>query len=152
MQAQYEQFSDALISLVKNWRAALDARLRPLGMSQARWQVLFKLSRAEAPLTQCDLAQRIGIEPASLVRLLDVLQQEGLVTRSTDPQDRRAKLVTLTDQGQALGRRLTGEAEALRAEMLSTFSPEELQHATGVLQRLQERAHRLAGPGDCAGK
>lgn len=152
MQAQYEQFSDALIALMKNWRAALDLRLRPLGMSQARWQVLFKLSRAEAPLAQCDLAQRIGIEPASLVRLLDALQQEGLVTRTTDPQDRRAKRVALTDSGQALGRRLTMEAEALRAEILSSFTPEELLHATGVLQRLEERAHRLAGPGECAGK
>ncbi len=61
----------------KVWRQALDARLKPLGLTQAQWLCLLELRRAESPLTQNDIAGRLGIEAATLVRLLDRLEQRG---------------------------------------------------------------------------
>lgn len=143
MPNQNDRFSDALIHLLKDWRYALDVRFRPFGLSQARWQVLLKLLRADASLAQCDLAQRVGIEPASLVRLLDALESEGLVTRTSAPDDRRAKRVSLTADGLSLSGRLAGIADGLRAEVLDCLTPEELALATELLERLRARVDEI---------
>lgn len=140
---QYDRFGDVLAGVLKTWRSVLDARLRPFGLSQARWQVLLKLLRANQPLAQCDLALRIGIEPASLVRLLDVLQQEGLVVRDADPVDRRSKLVSLTDAGRALSAELSVAAELLRTEVLGCISADDLECCTSVLEQLHQRIEQL---------
>jgi MarR family transcriptional regulator for hemolysin len=139
MNSKYDLFGDALLSLVKSWRSALDDRFRPFGLSQARWQVLLRLLRASEPLTQCDLAQRVGIEPASLVRLLDALQQEGLIVRAADPQDRRTKRISLTPSGLSLSRSLGEVADQLREEVLGSLSDSELSQCTGVLEQLKAR-------------
>lgn len=140
---QYDRFGDALAGVLKTWRSVLDARLRPFGLSQARWQVMLKLLRANQPLAQCDLALRIGIEPASLVRLLDVLQQEGLVVRDADPVDRRSKLVSLTDAGRALSADLSVAAESLRTEVLGCIAAADLECCTSVLEQLHQRIEQL---------
>jgi MarR family transcriptional regulator for hemolysin len=129
---------------VKTWRAALDARLKPLGQSQARWQVLLKLLRANQPLAQCELAMRIGIEPASLVRLLDVLQEEGLIVRVADPLDRRSKLVSLTEAGSALSGKLSEVADHLKLELLGEIDEARLRTCTKVLTELGRRAEKLS--------
>ncbi|MBV8047697.1 MAG: MarR family transcriptional regulator [Paludibacterium sp.] len=149
MSSQYERFSDALIYLLKNWRSTLDARFRPFGLSQARWHVLLKLLRASQSLAQCDLAERVGIEPASLVRLLDALEHEGLVRREADPQDRRAKRITLTEAGRALALELAAIADVMREELLGSIPPEALAQTIEVLESLQRRAASLqeAEPG-----
>lgn len=139
MTAQQDRFSEALVYLMKDWRAELDARLKPFGLSPARWQVLLKLMWSCEPLAQCELAHRVGIEPASLVRLLDALEKEGLVLRVSAPDDRRAKRVSLTEQGLALSRRLAVVADALKAEVLGCLSDEELERATALLLRLRAR-------------
>jgi MarR family transcriptional regulator for hemolysin len=144
MNAEYDRFGETLGSLVKSWRALLDERFRPFGLSQARWQVLLKLLRATQPLTQCDLASRIGIEPASLVRLLDVLQKEDLVVRESDPQDRRSKRVSLTENGRALSEKLAVAAEALRSEVLGAVSRDELVRCTSVLEQLCRQIEPLS--------
>jgi MarR family transcriptional regulator for hemolysin len=146
MNAQYDRFSDALVSLVKTWRAALDARLKPFGQSQARWQVLLKLLRANQPLAQCELAMRIGIEPASLVRLLDALQQEGLIVRDADPDDRRSKLVSLTTEGARLSRELGVIADQLRSELLGAADEAQLQACTALLEQLRHTLEQSGSP------
>jgi MarR family transcriptional regulator for hemolysin len=146
MTADYDRFGDALSGVLKAWRCELDARLRPFGLSQARWQVLLKLLRATEPLAQCELALRIGIEPASLVRLLDVLQQEDLVLRTPDPLDRRSKLVSLTERGQSLSAKLSVAAEALRTEVLGSIELPELARCTTVLELMQQRIEHLGRP------
>jgi MarR family transcriptional regulator, transcriptional regulator for hemolysin len=143
MLAQHDRFSEALVYLLKDWRGALDARLRPFGLSQARWQVLLKLLRASEALGQCDLAHRVGIEPASLVRLLDALEKEGLVARESAPDDRRAKRVSLTAEGRVLSQRLAGIADGLKAELLDTLSAAELEQVTVILERLRDRIGSL---------
>ncbi|BEV72087.1 MULTISPECIES: MarR family winged helix-turn-helix transcriptional regulator [unclassified Paludibacterium] len=153
MPTQNDRFSEALVHLMKNWRSALDARFRPFGLSQARWQVLLKLLRAGQPLAQCDLAQRIGIEPASLVRLLDALQSEGLVSRTADPHDRRSKLVSLTGQGSALGQQLALIADEMKTELLGSVPAEALAQTIEVLEQLEQLAAAMLAAhtaSDCA--
>ncbi|MGA1064362.1 MAG: MarR family transcriptional regulator [Alphaproteobacteria bacterium] len=81
--------------LARLWRTELDNRLRPLGLSQARWILLMHLNDKVDGITQLDLATRAGISAATLVRQIDQLEEAGLVDRNPNPDDRRANLIHL---------------------------------------------------------
>jgi DNA-binding MarR family transcriptional regulator len=101
------------------WRAMSDLVLNQhrrdqvsedLGLSFARVRALRRL--APTPLTQRELAERLGADPPYVTLMLDDLQQRGLVRRKPHPEDRRAKLVELT----AAGRRAAAHADAILDE------------------------------------
>lgn len=139
MNAPSEKVGRLLFALTKNWRAVLDTRLAPLGLSEARWHCLLYLGRASEPLPQVELADRMGISPATLVRLLDRLEEDGLVERHPEPQDRRAKRVQLTGKARELATHVEAEARRLRAELYAAISQDELEALEQTLTRLQER-------------
>jgi MarR family transcriptional regulator for hemolysin len=139
MNAPTENIGRLLFGLTKNWRAVLDTRLAPLGLSEARWHCLLHLGRADAALPQVELADRMGISPATLVRLLDRLEEDGLVERHPEPQDRRAKRVELTAKARDLASRVETEARQLRAELYTALSQDEQAALERTLMRLQER-------------
>ncbi|WP_089085832.1 MarR family winged helix-turn-helix transcriptional regulator [Aquitalea magnusonii] len=142
MPQSHHELTELLVAVPKAWRALLDQRLRPYGFSQATWQVLLKLGRAGEPLLQNELAARVGIEPASLVRLLDVLQADGWVTRQQDEQDRRAKRVLLTAKASQVSGELLQVADALKAELLGGLDQAELQTCIKVLAQIRHAAEQ----------
>jgi MarR family transcriptional regulator for hemolysin len=80
------------------------------------------------------LAEMISIEGPSLVRLLDQLCAANLVRRDEDPDDRRAKMISLTDEGRAVTAVVEKELNGLRAEVLKGFTRAELDIALRVLR------------------
>ncbi len=91
-------------------RRRFDARARALGVSRAQWQVLFALSRLEGS-NQTALADHLEVETITLCRMVDRLEEAGLVERRADPADRRAWRLHLTAAAHPLlGKlRLVGE-------------------------------------------
>ena len=147
MPQAHQELAELLGAVPKAWRALLDQRLRPYGFSQATWQVLLKLGRAREPLLQNELAARVGIEPASLVRLLDVLQADGWVTRQQDEQDRRAKRVLLTAKASQVSGELLHVADELKAELLGGLDEAELQTCIKVLAQIRHAAEQAQEQG-----
>jgi MarR family transcriptional regulator for hemolysin len=94
-------------------------------------------------MRQGALADEIGIEGPSLVRLIDLLQSEGLVERREDPTDRRAKTLHLTPNGEAKAEEIHRVLRRVRADLLKDISPEDLAVTFDVLQRIEQRAVRL---------
>lgn len=139
-----EVFARSLGTVARQWRRRLDLAFRHLDLTQARWSVLFELSRHEE-ITQIELARNLWIEGATLVRLLDGLEKAGLVERRPCPQDRRAKTLRLTDQANGLIREMKRIAADNRAELLADVSPEDLQIATRVLGQVAARLDRMNG-------
>src|SRR6266496_3992330 len=86
-----ETFGLLLHGTARAWRLKLDERLKPMGMSQAKWRTLLHLSIAPGRLTQAEIAERLGIEEPSLATLLHRLENEGWVARKSSPRDRRCK-------------------------------------------------------------
>ena len=82
-------------------RKAFTRRAAALGVTGAQWKVLFKLSRKPG-LRQVELADMLDIEPITLTRILDRLQEAGLIERSSDPADRRAWRLHVTVKAQPL--------------------------------------------------
>ncbi len=124
------------------WRRAADQALADHGLSQATAHPLRVLSRRGKCVRQGVLADEIGIEGPSLVRLIDLLQAEGLVERREDPTDRRAKTLHLTAKGEAKAEEVNRVLRRVRANLLKDIPPEDLAVTYDVLQRIEQRTMR----------
>ncbi len=143
MQSGWERLGPLLGETARLWRARLDERLRPLGLSQARWLVLLQLHRRGDGAVQKDLAQWVGIEGPTLVRLLDRMSADGWIERRESPQDRRAKTVHLTEQARGVVSRIDQVAAQLRRDLLVDLDPGQVEVCIGVLKQIRHKAEQL---------
>ena len=132
-----ERFSSALHSTSRAWRQAVDRRLKYLGVSQASWMTIAVAAKARAPLSQSELADRLAVEGATMVAMVDRLVKAGLVVREPSTTDRRIKRVVLTQAGNVLYDKVLAEAAALRKELLANIDPKALLVATELLEGLE---------------
>lgn len=121
------------------WRNKVNERLRPLGLSQATWLALWHLSRFPEGLVQSELAEMLGIEGPTLVRLLDRLESEGLVERRNVLQDRRFKQVFLTEEAMPILKQVRAIITELRAEVFSSIPDRDLEQGLQLLNLIRDR-------------
>jgi MarR family transcriptional regulator for hemolysin len=132
-----ERFSGALHNTSRAWRQALDRRLKYLGVSQASWMTIAVAANAREPLSQSELADRLAVEGATMVAMVDRLVKAGLVNRKPSATDRRVKRIVLTEAGNLLYGKVLTEAAAFRKELLADLDPKKLLVATEILEGLQ---------------
>src|SRR4051794_21502585 len=121
--------------------ARVEATLKPLGVTFARYEVLMLLwfsRRGSLPMKV--IGSRLQVHPTSVTNAVDRLEDAGLVTRSTHPEDRRAMLVGLTSAGRKLAERAT---RALNDEVFE--QPGLGRHDVGSLIDVLTRLRRSAG-------
>ena len=143
MTTTQEQLGLTIGEVSRSWRAKLDERLRPLGLSQSRWMVLLHLSRRGDGVVQKDLAGWLGIEGPTLVRILDRMTADGWLERRESPTDRRAKTVHLTPQARGVIERINKVAAQLRGELLADIPAADLEACMRVLQQIKHTAERV---------
>lgn len=129
--------------LARIWRRESDQALSDHGLSYATAIPLLVLSHQGENVRQGVLADELGIEGPSLVRLIDLLQAEGLVARREDPTDRRAKTLHLTKAGEAKVEETNRILRRVRASLLKDIRADELAITFETLQRIERRANRL---------
>ncbi|MEO0035883.1 MAG: hypothetical protein RLZZ501_1906 [Pseudomonadota bacterium] len=134
--AERERIGLDLGRLARLWRARLDERLAPLGLTQAKWVILLHLDRCDGQLPQRELVIRVGVEGPTLVRVLDGLERRGLIERRDCPTDRRSKIVVLTPAAAPLIARIAAIAGALREEALTGLDDDALAACHAVLRRM----------------
>lgn len=78
----------------------IEQELKGVGLPMGVWRTLLAVQRME-PCTMNELAKYTTLERSSLTRTLDQMEDQGMVTRSTPPHDRRQVLVALTPEGRA---------------------------------------------------
>jgi len=138
-----EHFGALLAETARTWRTRLDQRLRPLGLSQAKWMVLLQLSNSGDGIMQKALAERLGVEGPTLVGLLDRMTADGWIERRESCSDRRCKTVHLTEKAQGVTREIMAVARSLREELLAEIPPRELEICFQVLERIKQTAEAL---------
>ncbi|MEY2632280.1 MAG: hypothetical protein RIR00_934 [Pseudomonadota bacterium] len=134
-----ERLGLALGDCARTWRQRINARLKPLGLSQSAWMALWQLAQHPDGLVQAELADRLGIEGPTLVRLLDRLQQDGLVERLAAPDDRRCKRVQLTPAAQPVLQQVRQSIADLRAEVLADLPDSDISQGLQLLEHLRQR-------------
>jgi MarR family transcriptional regulator for hemolysin len=124
--------SSTLVVAARKWRRTSHGVLAAFNVSEACATPLLTASRLGSAVRQVTLADHVGIEGPSLVRLLDQLCAAGLMRRNEDPEDRRAKTVVLTEQGRAVTAKMEEELVTLRAQALKGVSRSDLEAALRV--------------------
>jgi DNA-binding MarR family transcriptional regulator len=108
-------------------RRLIDAE-RPVleahGLSMWAYIALSQLARQPAQ-TQLALAQAIRYDKTRLIALLDDLELDGLITRTPDPTDRRARVIALTEDGRARHAAARGAIRSMEDEFLADLKPAE---------------------------
>ncbi|WP_321390708.1 MarR family winged helix-turn-helix transcriptional regulator [Emcibacter sp.] len=114
-------------------------RAQKLGLSQGQWMTLFRIFRQEG-VKQVTLAESMEIQPITLARLIDSLQNAGLVDRRRDPDDRRAFRIYLTEKAQPLLKEVQPLLAETKEVALAGFSEKE---KTALLQKLSHIKQNL---------
>ena len=136
-------FGQVVIQVARLWRRELDVALQCHGLSEATALPLLLLSRQDGQ-RQISLAEQVGIEGPSLVRVIDMLAAEHLVERREDPTDRRAKTLHMTAAGRVKAAEIETVVQGFRSALLSDISPAQLEVALNVLRTVEARLLRAA--------
>jgi DNA-binding MarR family transcriptional regulator len=124
-------------------RKAFDRRAVGLGVTRAQWKVLFRLTRHPG-LRQIELADMLDIEPITLSRIIDRLQESELVERVADPSDRRAWRLHVTARARPLVEKLRAVADEMISEAFAGIDPKDIEITRQVLGRVRENASHSA--------
>lgn len=137
-----EENVGALVSdVARLMRRSFDERARDVGMTRPQWQVLSLLSRHQG-INQGGLADLLEVEPITLCRMIDRLQEADLVERRRDPADRRAWRLFLSDRADALLDQLRPLASDMLEATLEGVSEEERSILVGALDRMRQNLSR----------
>ncbi len=137
-------FGHTVKELARAWRAEFDRRFRPMGLSDTSWVVIWLLSE-HGTLPQGRVAELLGVEGPTLVRLLDRMEKEGWVRRQPSETDRRVKLVALTGQARPVYDAMLDTGFALRDELMDDIPEEHVAIAHTVMLRLLDKLNGLDG-------
>jgi DNA-binding MarR family transcriptional regulator len=122
-------------------RRSFDEKARTIGVTRPQWRVLTLLARREG-INQGGMAELLEVEPITLSRMIDRLQESGLVERRADPNDRRAWQLFLTDKAAPIIAQLKVWAGELFDEALEGLDESEERQLTALLERLQQNLSR----------
>lgn len=133
-----------LLQLTRQWRRIVERSLRQAGLSDATWRPLLHLLLLGDGVWQKDLAESIGIKGPSLVRLLDTLIDRGLIMRTEDSSDRRAKKLFLTKTGRQLAEQIHCSVEAIDKRILQPFSATDMATMAKYIRCLEDSLNDLS--------
>jgi MarR family transcriptional regulator for hemolysin len=148
MTARPEPVGVFLTRTARDVSRAFEATLTAAGGSVATWLVLASL-KGGLHGSQREIAERIGIEGATLTHHLNRMEASGLVFRSRNPENRRVHSVAVTPVGDQLFRSLLDVVRDFDCRLRAGFSDDELTSLRGLLERLGDNAgaHDVSPPG-----
>lgn len=126
-------------------RRRFDERARLMGATRAQWRTLGMLSRNEG-VNQGALADLLEVEPITLCRMIDRLEESGLVERRRDPSDRRAWQLFLTDKSKPILDDLRAMAEELFDQVLLGIDETDRAVLGRSLERMRTNLITLPSP------
>jgi MarR family transcriptional regulator for hemolysin len=130
------------MQFARRWRTRLNEQLAAIGQTQARWESLFWIEISGGRATQRELAERVGIEGPTFARMLDRLEEEGLVERRASQSDRRTKTIALKKHAAPRLKEISDVTDKLRAELMKDIDSADLATCIAVFQRLLARLER----------
>jgi len=117
------------------------------GITIPEWRVLAILGDS-GPATSAEIRDRTAMDKVQVSRAIQRLLAARLISRRTDPVDRRRATITMSAKGTAVYREIVPLALSREAILLDGFTTEERQMLDRLLDRLGDRAGALAGPDD----
>jgi len=122
-------------------RRLFDRRASGMGVTSAQWRALAWLGH-EPGLKQVELAERLDVEPITACRIVDRLEESGLVERQRDPDDRRAWRLMLTEKARPIFERLRMLADDLATDILIGLDVSDVELMRSKLLRIRQNVNR----------
>ena len=119
-----------------HFERSMNHELTPEGITFRQCQVLACLA-LEGSLSQVELAERMNIEPPTLVRVLDRMERDGLLLREGCPGDRRRKMIRPLPKAKPVWKRIIACAERVRAKATRGMSPSQIKKLKQLLEIVQ---------------
>jgi len=119
-----------------------DKLVRDLGLTSARWQVLGGIEAATVPLPIAQVARNMGLSRQAVQRLANEMERDGLVCFAPNPHHVRARLVLMTDHGQAAFRSAMAKQRRWAASLAEGFSSDSIESAARVLRALRHKLEK----------
>ncbi len=130
-------------------RKRFDQRAREVGLTRAQWQVLAYLAMNEGT-NQAGLADILEIEPITLSRHLDKMEEAGWVIRRPDPNDKRVRILLLSDQAAGVMAKVRAVGRCLIDEVTAGLRPEDIETMKQGLQHIRNSLSARGGEGSPA--
>jgi MarR family transcriptional regulator for hemolysin len=138
-----ENFAFEIVESARLIRREANRRAAVLGATKAQWRVLARLSRSGDAMRQVELADALDVEPITLCRMIDRLEEAGLVERRRDGADRRAWRIHLTKAAAPVLAKLEEMGIGFNADILTGISAGDRQTALRVLARVRENIDQI---------
>ena len=143
----------ALTHASRAYRAAADKVASDFGLSQATGLPVLVISRfGDSGVRPGILAETLSLEASSLVRIVDQLIGSGLLERHDDPQDRRAKILRLTEEGLKTAALMDQALTPFRRKLFGAFDPADVEATLRVLAGLPNAIAAVHADADAAGE
>ena len=139
-----EQVGERYLSVHHRMRRAVDDGMASCGLSLSRTKIMAELARS-GPSRQSVLATQFEVAPHTITDVVDSLERDGLAVRQPDPSDRRAKLVTLTEQGESALAAATATRERLLGQVFGSLEAEDRVTMMRLLDVLDGAVATLTG-------
>jgi DNA-binding MarR family transcriptional regulator len=142
-----EQLGERYLAVHHRMLRAVNDEMSGCGLSMARTKVLLRL-REQGPARQNSLAADFDLSPHSITDIVDGLERLGLAERRPDATDRRAKLVAVTEAGEACLDVATATRERVLTQIFGALGEEDRETLLRLLDSLDEAARKMtAAPG-----
>jgi DNA-binding MarR family transcriptional regulator len=142
--ADYDRAGNALREFYRGSHRLMDRMMIANGVSFARARVL-KMVMAEGTVRSIDLAAAFGFAPRTVTEAVDGLERDGLVRRSPDAHDRRAKWISLTPEGEQMADVAEAARLAFLDDLFGVLSADECDTFIRVMGKLNARLGELGG-------
>jgi DNA-binding MarR family transcriptional regulator len=136
MELQKENLAFLLADVSRLIRRSFQKRIEGSSLTQAQARALIWVSKNEG-MQQCELAELLEIQPITLARLIDQLEQSKLVERRPNPTDRRAYQLYITKQAAPHLAAIREVSAAIRADALLGVEKNELAILLSTLQKIR---------------
>jgi MarR family transcriptional regulator, transcriptional regulator for hemolysin len=137
MSARMENYAFEIVETARLIRREANKRASVLGATKAQWRVLAWLKRTGDGARQVELAEGLDVEPITLCRMIDRLEEAGLVERRRDESDRRAWRIYLTGAAAPLLAKLEEMGIAFNADMLTGISEADRETVLRILKQMR---------------
>ena len=137
-----ENYAFEIVETARLIRREANKRAAVLGATKAQWRVLAWLKRKGDGARQIDLAEGLDVEPITLCRMIDRLEEAGLVERRRDESDRRAWRIHLTGAAAPVLTKLEEMGVAFNADMLAGISEADRETVLRVLGQMRHNLNQ----------
>ena len=138
-----ENFAFEIVETARLIRREANKRAAVLGATKAQWRVLARLHRSGGGIRQIELADALDVEPITLCRMIDRLEEAGLVERRRDEADRRAWRIHLTKEAAPVLVKLEAMGVTFNADILAGISEQDQEAALRVLARIRQNLDQI---------